>query len=223
MANEVIYAGDPVNESGLTLEAKVYTLAGVQQGADVALTEVGSTAIYRGNMPTASAGTYIIYIQNTANTITYGIDPAFAWDGSAEVTIEELHSDIAALNDVTAAAVADAVWDESTSGHTTAGTFGEQVSTDLDAILVDTNSLNDTKIPDTISLANIASNVLAETVEGSYSLVESMRLQNAALLGKLSGAATTTITIRDIADTKDRIVATVDSDGNRSALTLTES
>jgi len=37
-----------------------------------------------------------------------------------------------------AAAVADAVWDESTSGHTTAGTFGEQVKTDIDAILVDT-------------------------------------------------------------------------------------
>ena len=55
----------------------------------------------------------------------------------------------------TAAAIADAVWDEATAGHTTAGTFGEQVSTDLDAILVDTNSLNDTKIPDTISLANI--------------------------------------------------------------------
>ena len=32
---------------------------------------------------------------------------------------------IAALNDPTAAAVADAVWDEARSGHTTAGTFGE--------------------------------------------------------------------------------------------------
>lgn len=59
----------------------------------------------------------------------------------------------------TAAAVADAVWDESTTGHTTAGTFGEQVKTDIDAILVDTNSLNDTKVPDTISLANINAQV----------------------------------------------------------------
>ena len=52
----------------------------------------------------------------------------------------------------TAAAVADAVWDEATAGHTTASTFGAQVATDIDAILVDTNSLNDTKIPQTLNL-----------------------------------------------------------------------
>ena len=38
----------------------------------------------------------------------------------------------------TAAAIADAVWDESTTGHTTAGTFGAQCATDIDAILTDT-------------------------------------------------------------------------------------
>lgn len=52
--------------------------------------------------------------------------------------INDVQSDIAGLNDPTAAAIAGAVWDESTSGHTTAGTFGEQVKTDIDAILVDT-------------------------------------------------------------------------------------
>jgi hypothetical protein len=41
----------------------------------------------------------------------------------------------------TAADIADAVWDEATSGHTTSGTFGEQVKTDIDAILADTNEL----------------------------------------------------------------------------------
>lgn len=40
----------------------------------------------------------------------------------------------------TAAEIADAVWDESTSGHTTSGTFGEQVKTDIDAILDDTGT-----------------------------------------------------------------------------------
>lgn len=48
---------------------------------------------------------------------------------------------ISALNDPTAAAIADAVWDESTTGHTTVGTFGEQVKTDIDAILTDTSDL----------------------------------------------------------------------------------
>lgn len=57
-------------------------------------------------------------------------------------------------------------------------------------------------------------------IEGSTTAKESMRLQNAALLSKLSGAETTTVRIRDLADTKDRVVATVDSNGNRTAVTL---
>lgn len=42
---------------------------------------------------------------------------------------------------LTAEAIADAVWDEDTTGHTTSGTFGEQLKTDVDAILADTNEL----------------------------------------------------------------------------------
>ena len=48
---------------------------------------------------------------------------------------------------------------------------------------------------------------------------ESLRLILSALVGKLSGAPGTTITIRDINDQIDRIVATVDSNGNRTAVT----
>lgn len=40
-----------------------------------------------------------------------------------------------------AADIADAVWDEATSGHTTSGTFGEQLKTDVDAILLDTDEI----------------------------------------------------------------------------------
>lgn len=38
------------------------------------------------------------------------------------------------------AEIADAIWDEATSGHTTSGTFGEQVKTDIDEILTDTGT-----------------------------------------------------------------------------------
>ena len=51
----------------------------------------------------------------------------------------------------TAAAIADAVWDEVQSGHVSAGSFGE-IASEIAAILVDTNSLNDTKIPQTLNL-----------------------------------------------------------------------
>lgn len=60
----------------------------------------------------------------------------------------------------------------------------------------------------------------ADGVETGYTLRQALRIIAAAVAGELSGAATTTITIRNITDTKARIVATVDADGNRSALTL---
>lgn len=62
--------------------------------------------------------------------------------------------------------------------------------------------------------------ILDEVVDGAFTLRQLLRGFAAAMLGELSGAATTTITMRDISDTKNRVVATVDTDGNRSALTL---
>jgi len=60
----------------------------------------------------------------------------------------------------------------------------------------------------------------AAAVETGLTVRQALRLIAAANAAKLSGAATTTITIRNaVADSKDRIVATVDSDGNRSAIT----
>lgn len=62
--------------------------------------------------------------------------------------------------------------------------------------------------------------VLDEVVEGTTTVRQYLRGFASALLAKLSGAATTTVVIRDAGDTKDRITATVDADGNRSAVTL---
>ena len=58
-----------------------------------------------------------------------------------------------------------------------------------------------------------------EQVDGTTTGRQSMRLHNSALGGKASGLGTTTAVYRDLADTKDRITATVDSDGNRTAVT----
>lgn len=61
---------------------------------------------------------------------------------------------------------------------------------------------------------------LAAGIETGVTLRQGLRLQLAAMAGKLSGAAGTTVTIRDTNDSKNRIVATVDADGNRTAITL---
>jgi len=63
-------------------------------------------------------------------------------------------------------------------------------------------------------------NPAVDTVEGSLTYDEAIRIILAANAGKLSGAAGTTVSIRDAADSKDRIVATVDSSGNRTSVTL---
>ncbi len=60
----------------------------------------------------------------------------------------------------------------------------------------------------------------AAGIETNRTVRQGLRLMLSALAGKLSGAATTTVTIRDTNDGVNRIVATVDSNGNRSAVTL---
>lgn len=71
-----------------------------------------------------------------------------------ELQTDDIPAAITALNDPTAAAIADAVWDEATVGHTTASTFGAQCATDIDAILADTNELQSDDIPGTIAALN---------------------------------------------------------------------
>lgn len=124
----------------------------------------------------------------------------------------------------TAAEIASAVWEEARSGHVAAGTFGEGVLVeDLNsAAKASVNAEADTALTD----ANIVDGVLDEVYEtgGAGTTVRQfLRLAAAALFGKLSGAATTTVLIRDESDVRTRITATVDESGNRSAITLDKS
>ncbi len=63
---------------------------------------------------------------------------------------------------------------------------------------------------------------LSHGIETGHTPRQALRTMYAALAGKLSGAATTTITIRDVTDTRNQIVATVDANGNRGTVSLTE-
>jgi hypothetical protein len=130
-------------------------------------------------------------------------------------------STIAAASDVpSAATVADAVWDEASSGHIDTGKAGAQLWTDIDAILADTGTDGVVLSSATMNSIAAALHDLANGIETGYTLRQVMRIVAAALAGKLSGAATTTNTIRSITDAKNRIVATVTADGDRTAITL---
>lgn len=71
-------------------------------------------------------------------------------------------------------------------------------------------------------VAQIADAVMAAGDIDGFTLEETQKLQLAALAGKASGLATTTAIYRAADDTKPRITATVDANGNRSAVTLDE-
>lgn len=71
-----------------------------------------------------------------------------------------------------------------------------------------------------LSPAGLVAELLdGQEIEGGFTMRESLRVIMTALAGKLSGGGTSTITIRDVNDLRDRIIATVDSNGNRTAIT----
>jgi len=62
--------------------------------------------------------------------------------------------------------------------------------------------------------------IFGEVVDDDKTFGDSIRLQNAVAFGKSSGAGTTNPKFRDLADTIDRIDATLDANKNRTAVTL---
>lgn len=105
---------------------------------------------------------------------------------------------------------------------TNLATVAGYLDTEIAAIKAKTDNLpaSPAASGDVPSAASNAAAVLAATVEGSVTVVQSLRLANAALAGKASGLETTNALFRDLGDSKNRIDATVDADGNRSAVTL---
>lgn len=73
---------------------------------------------------------------------------------------------------------------------------------------------------DALLAAGSAGDPWISVIESGLSAKEVLRIMLAALAGKTSGAPGPTIAFRDIDDTKDRISGTVDTDGNRTEVTL---
>ena len=84
MANELQLYGDTLYFPSKTVIAKVYDAAGNQVGSDVSMTEVSGTGIFRGDMPTASKGSYAVRFILNSVVVAQG---EIFWDGNNEVTI----------------------------------------------------------------------------------------------------------------------------------------
>ena len=159
-------------------------------------------------MPSETAADYKADVSNLAleaNVETHVTNSLNTYDPPTKA---EMDSGFAGLNDPTAATIADTGWDEAKADHTGAGSFGEEVQ--AHSLSTEISALNDISVAD----------IIAGVADGSYDLQEMMRIIMAATAGKSSGGGGSTITFRDTADTKNRISATVDANGNRTAVTL---
>jgi hypothetical protein len=112
--------------TSITLDASASATDDIYNNTLIVIT--GGTGAGQARFITAYNGT-----TKVATVATWAVNPS-----SDSVFVILPFGAIPGATAPTAAEVADAVWDESTSGHTTSGTFGEQLKTDVDAILVDT-------------------------------------------------------------------------------------
>lgn len=131
---------------------------------------------------------YTIYISATVATVvgtmahTFQVEAAPA-TATALATVDG-NVDTLVASITTVDAVADAVWDEASAGHVTAGSFGEQVKTDIDAILVDTG----TDIPATLAtIAGYLDTEVATTLAAVDTEVAAIKVVTDALTS--AGAA----------------------------------
>lgn len=110
----------------------------------------------------------------------------------------------------------EAIRDRGDAAWITATGFSTHSAADIWS--VGTRALTD-KAGFSLSASGIDS-IIDEVIEGSLTMRQILRLYLAALAGKSAGGGTSTLTFRDNADAKNRISATVDSNGNRTAMTL---
>lgn len=118
---------------------------------------------------------------------------------------------------------------EASGGLVTRGTGTGQITVSSGAVTVGTNNDKTGYTASTVSdktgysLSTSGIDAILDRTDGvetGWTPRQALRIIAAALAGKLSGAATTTVAIRSITDSKARITATVDADGNRSSVSL---
>jgi len=106
-------------------------------------------------------------------------------------------------------AAADKAW--GTAARALTDKAGFSLAADQSAVTIGTIN--------TIAAAGI-DGIWDEVIEGTLTGRQTLRLNLAVLAGKSSGGGTVTLKFKDTSGATDRVTATVDADGNRTAMTL---
>lgn len=180
-------------------------------------TQLGAINSKTTNLPTDPADESLIIAATDAIMTRLGA-PAGA---SVSADIAAVKADSAAILVDTAEIGAAGAGLTALASAANLATLAGYVDTEIAAIKAKTDNLPaaPAAVGDIPTAAAIADAVHDEAVDGTVTFRQSVRLANAVLGGKASGLETTAAVYRDLADTKDRITATVDVDGNRTAVT----
>jgi len=177
--------------AGRTLDVSAGGEAGVDwanvgsQSTSVNLSGTTTNVVNTASAVTTVNGLASNVITAAATATDFGTEVATAvWASGTRVLTANTN-----LNDPTAAAIADAVWDEAATGHTDAGKAGAQLWTDIDAILADTNELQTDDYPTT--LATLATSSALATAQAD--------------LDTLTGADGATISSASVAALADQV------------------
>lgn len=173
---------------------------------DIGLDSVGTPGTFQTN-PTLAAGDVKVSIDNgaQANLATLPIvSPAGGKIVKVALSAAEMNGDniIVQFSDQTN----PAEWKEA-----------------IIDIPTSTNQIDDLATAATVPTANANADALLDRAAGIETNItprQGLRVLLAAVAGRLSGASTTQVKVRDTTNTKDRITATVDTTGNRTNITL---
>jgi hypothetical protein len=116
----------------------------------------------KAELDTAVADVSVDEIQASALADLFNTDSGTTYGAAVSGSVVSEIADNAGGSALTAEDIADAVWDEAATGHTDAGKAGQQLWTDIDAILADTNELQADDTPG--ALAAIDAKI--DTIDG---------------------------------------------------------
>lgn len=226
-----------VDASGLA-DANVVKLGPTGSGTAQTARDVGASVLVgdKTGFSLSSGGVQAIWDAATSGLTTLGSIGKWILD-HLDVVLSTRLATSGYTAPPSSATISAAVVDQALSGHTTSGTVGKALSDasaggdPWDVTLPGAyasgkagnilgNNLD--AAVSSIPTANANADALLDRsngVETGYTLRQALRLVLSSVAGKLSGAAGTTVTIRNVPDTKSRITATVDTSGNRSAVT----
>jgi hypothetical protein len=222
---DVVWEVESVDQfSALTGDAyaRLGAPAGASVSADVAAIKAETASILTdtAEIGAAGAGLTALATQASVNTIDTVVDAILVDTGT---DIPATLSTIAGYIDTEVAATLAAVDTEVAAIKAKTDSLTFTVAGQVDSNM----QSGATGVLSASLLASDAANEIADAlldrangIETGLTPRQAWRLESAAAAGKVSGAATTTVTIRNaVADSKARITATVDADGNRSAIT----